>query len=111
MEYAPYNFARELQYKTYYELLADQRLVRMYEVEARQGRGAKTYTPEQMMDDITRAVFIRPGGRSLSIWERMSQKNYVDALIVSSNLTMVKTTKLGSTLRDHAHDGADAPAR
>ena len=49
--------------------------------------------------------FIRPGGRSLSIWERMSQKNYVDALIVSSNLTMVKTTKLGSTLRDHAHDG------
>lgn len=105
MEYAPYNFARELQYKTYYELLADQRLVRMYEVEARQGRGAKTYTPEQMMDDITRAIFIRPGGRSLSIWERMSQKNYVDALIVSSNLTMVKTTKLGSTLRDHAHDG------
>ena len=57
------------------------------------------------MDDITRAIFIRPGGRSLSIWERMSQKNYVDALIVSSNLTMVKTTKLGSTLRDHAHDG------
>lgn len=84
MEYAPYNFARELQYKAYYELLADERLVRMYEVEARQGRGAKTYTPEQMMDDITRAVFIRPGNRTLTIWERMSQKNYLDALIVSS---------------------------
>ena len=53
------------------------------------------------MDDITRAVFIRPGGRTLSIWERMSQKNYLDALIVSSNITMVKTTKLGSTLHDH----------
>lgn len=103
MEYAPYNFARELQYKAYYELLADERLVRMYEVEARQGRGAKTYTPEQMMDDITRAVFIRPGNRTLTIWERMSQKNYLDALIVSSNITMVKTTKLGSTL--HEHDG------
>ena len=101
MEYSPYNLARELQYKAYYELLADERLVRMYEVEARQGRGAKTYTPEQMMDDITRAVFIRPGGRTLSIWERMSQKNYLDALIVSSNITMVKTTKLGSTLHDH----------
>lgn len=105
MEYAPYNFARELQYKTYYELLADQRLVRMYEVEARQGRGKQTYTPEQMMDDITRAIFIRPGGRTLTLWERMSQKNYIDALIVSSNITMVKTTKLGSTLHDHAHDG------
>ena len=53
-----------------------------------------------MMDDITRAVFI-PRGRTLSIWERMSQKNYLDALIVSSNITMVKTTKLGSTLHDH----------
>lgn len=107
MEYAPYNFAREMQYKTYYELLADQRLVRMYEVEARQGRGKQTYTPEQMMDDITRAIFIRPGGRTLTLWERMSQKNYIDALIVSSNITMVKTTKLGSTLHDHAHDGRD----
>ena len=105
MEYAPYNFARELQYKTYYELLADQRLVRMYEVEARQGRGKQTYTPEQMLDDITRAIFIRPGSRTLSIYERMSQKNYIDALIVSSNITMVKTTKLGSTLHNHAHDG------
>ena len=101
MEYAPYNFARELQYKVYYELLADERLVRMYETEARQGRGRQTYTPEQMMDDITQAVFIRPGSRTLSIWERMSQKNYLDALIVSSNITMVKTTKLGSTLHDH----------
>ena len=105
MEYSPYNLARELQYKAYYELLADERMVRMYEVEARQGRGAKTYTPEQMMDDITRAVFIRPGGRTLSIWERMSQKNYLDALIVSSNITMVKTTKLGSTLHDHDGHG------
>ena len=101
MEYAPYNFARELQYKVYYELLADERLVRMYETEARQGRDKQTYTPEQMMNDITQAVFIRPGGRTLSIWERMSQKNYLDALIVSSNITMVKTTKLGSTLHDH----------
>ncbi|WP_418990815.1 zinc-dependent metalloprotease [Alistipes sp.] len=100
MEYSPYNFARELQYKVYYDLLKDERLLRMYEVEARQGRGPKTYTPEQMLDDITRAVFLRHGGRTLSIWERMSQKNYIDALIVSSNITMVKTTKLGSTLHE-----------
>ena len=100
MEYAPYNFARELQYKVYYELLDDRRLLRMYEVEARQGRGPQTYTPEEMLDEITRAVFIRPGARSLSLYERMSQKNYVDALIVSSNLTMVKTTKRGTALRN-----------
>lgn len=104
MEYAPYNFARELQYKVYYELLDDRRLLRMYEVEARQGRGPQTYTPEEMLDEITRAVFIRPGARTLSLYERMSQKNYVDALIVSSNITMVKTTKMGATLRDAVAD-------
>lgn len=100
MEYAPYNFARELQYTVYYSLLRDERLLRMYEVEARQGRGRQTYTPEQMLDDITRAVFIRPGARTLTLYERMSQKNYIDALIVSSNITMVKTTKMGSKLHD-----------
>ena len=102
MEYSPYNFARELQYKVYYELLDDRRMVRMYEVEARQGRGEETFSPEEMLDRITRAVFIRPGSRTLSLYERMSQKNYVDALIVSSNITMVKTTKMGAALHDHA---------
>lgn len=100
MEYAPYNLARELQYKVYYELLADQRMLRMYEVEARQGRGKQTYSPEEMLDDISRAIFIQPGNRALTLYERMSQKNYIDALIVSSNTTMVKTTKLGDTLHD-----------
>lgn len=98
MEYSPYNFARELQYGVYYDLLHDERLLRMYEAEARKGR-AQSYTPEQMMDDITDAVFKKPG--TLDIYERMSQKNYVDALVVSSNLTMVKTTKMGSTLHDN----------
>ena len=49
-----------------------------------------------MLSEITRSVFGRPG--TLTLYERMSQKNYVDALIVSSNITMVKTTKMGSTL-------------
>ncbi len=102
LEYSPYNLAREMQYATYYDLLKDERMLRMYETEARLGR-AKTYTPEQMLDDITRAIFIAKGSRTLSLWERMSQKNYIDALIVSSNLTMVKTTKLGDTLHGGDH--------
>lgn len=104
MEYAPLNFLRELQYTVYYDLLRDDRLVRMYETESRHGR-ANTYTPEDMLSDITSAVFEKPGRKTLSIHERMSQKNYVDALIVSSNLTMVKTTKLGSTLHQHDEKG------
>ena len=98
IEQAPYNFARELQYGIYYELLRDERIVRMLEVEARHGRN-NSYTPEQMLSDITRTVFGKTG--TLTLYERMSQKNYVDALIVSSNITMVKTTKMGSTLTEN----------
>lgn len=95
IEYAPYSLARASQYNVYYDLLRDERLLRMYESETRLGR-EKSYTPEQMLSDISTAVFVKPGKRALSIAERMSQKNYIDALIVSSNATMVKTTKKGS---------------
>ncbi len=67
MEYAPYNFARELQYKTYYELLADQRLVRMYEVEARQGAGEDLHARADDGRHHARRLH-PPRGRSLSIW-------------------------------------------
>ena len=102
MEYSPYNLARELQYTIYFNLLNEDRFLRMYEVEAQHGRVKDVYTPEQMLDDVTQAVFIKPGAKTLSLYERMSQKNYVDILIVTSNITMVKTTKMGSALHDHS---------
>ncbi|MBQ4279884.1 MAG: zinc-dependent metalloprotease [Rikenellaceae bacterium] len=107
IEYAPYNMARELQYSTFYSLLEDARMQRMYEAQAQLG-GNGAYTPEEMLDDLHKALFAKTRARkSLSLYERMAQKNYLDALIVSSNLTMVKTTKRGSTL----HDGCDRGCR
>lgn len=93
VEYGAYNVARELQYAIFYDLLKDERLLRMYEAEAINGR-ANSYTPEALFADLHRAVFkgsLR--GANLTLFERMTQKNYIDALIVSSNKAVEKTTR------------------
>ena len=95
IEYAPYNLARNLQYDILYWLLDDARLQRMFETEALLGRD-EAYTVEEMLGDLTEALFAKTrAGKNLSLYERMTQKNYLDALIVSSNKTMEKTTKRG----------------
>lgn len=93
IEYSAYSTARELQYAVLYNLTKDDRLMRMYEAEVMKGRN-QVYTPEELFADIHNAVF--KGSvqqRNLSLYERMSQKNYVDAIIVSSNKAVEKTTK------------------
>lgn len=93
VEYSPYSTARELQYAVFYDLMKDDRLMRMYEAEAMKGR-AQVYTPEAMFEDLHKAVFKSSmQGKSLSLHERMTQKNYIDAIIVSSNKAVEKTTK------------------
>lgn len=93
VEYSPYTVARELQYATFYNLLKDERLLRMFDSEATLGR-AKSYTPEEMFADIHNVIFASSkAGRNLSIYERMTQKNFIDAIIVSSNRAVEKTTK------------------
>ena len=93
IEYSPYNTARELQYAVFYDLMKDDRLLRMYEAETMQGK-PKTYTPEEMFADLHQVVFGGTlQGRNLSLYERMTQKNYIDAIIVSSNKAVEKTTK------------------
>ena len=58
--------------------------------------GKSVYTPEELFDDIHQMIFeTGKSGRSLTLYERMTQKNYVDALIVSSNKAVEKTTKRG----------------
>ena len=93
VEYSPYTVARELQYATFYNLLKDERLLRMFDSEATLGR-TKSYTPEEMFADIHNVIFASSkAGRNLSIYERMTQKNFIDAIIVSSNRAVEKTTK------------------
>lgn len=93
VEYSAYSTARELQYAVFYDLMKDDRLMRMYDAEAMKGRN-QVYTPEELFADIYNAIFKgSTQQRNLSLYERMTQKNYIDAIIVSSNKAVEKTTK------------------
>ncbi|MGL5683101.1 MAG: zinc-dependent metalloprotease [Marinifilaceae bacterium] len=103
VEYGAYNVARELQYAVMYDLLKDERILRMLESQTINGEKS-CYTPEELFADLHKAAFkgsLRGG--KLSLFERMTQKNYIDAIIVSSNKTVEKTTK--KRLAHHANCG------
>lgn len=100
-EYSPYTLARELQYTLIYELLMDERLLRLIESELIQSelKKGKTYTVNDLFTQTYNAIFGKTAqGVSLSILERMTQKNYVDALIISTNKLFEKTSKKGIQL-------------
>lgn len=100
-EYTPYTLARELQYTVIYELLMDERLLRLTESELIQSelKKEKTYTVNDLFTQTYNAIFAKTSkGLSLSILERMTQKNYVDALIISTNKLFEKTNKKGIQL-------------
>ena len=74
VEYSPYNTARELQYACFYDLMKDDRLLRMYEAEVLAGKSC-AYTPEEMFAELHQVVFKGTlQGRNLSLYERMTQK-------------------------------------
>ena len=93
-EYTPYTLARELQYGILYNLLSDDRLLRMTENELFQRNEAKenVFTVTQLFKTIHQNIFAPTiQNKSLTIMERMTQKNYVDVLIVSTNKLFEKT--------------------
>lgn len=93
-EYTPYTLARELQYGILYSLLSDDRLLRITENELFQRNEAKenVFTVTQLFKTIHQSIFAPTiQNKSLTIMERMTQKNYVDVLIVSTNKLFEKT--------------------
>lgn len=101
-EQTPYTLAREMQYSVVYSLLSDDRLLRLLENELNQEeRESKenVFTVEKLFDQVRNSIFEKKS--NLSILERMTQKNYVDALIVSSNKLFEKTTVTGIQLNQN----------
>lgn len=102
-EQTPYNLARGMQYGNLYSLFMDDRLLRMIENELKHqisGSKEEIYTVENLFEQVRGSIFNKKG--SLTILEKMTQKNYVDALIVSVNKlfekTAVKAIKIDKTL-------------
>lgn len=95
-EQTPYTLAREMQYSIIYSLFSDDRLLRLLENELNHEQSnskEEIYTVEALFDQVRKSIFEKKS--SLSMLERMTQKNYVDALIVSSNKLFEKTTVTG----------------
>lgn len=93
-EYTPYTLSRELQYDIMYKLLGDERLLRMTENELyqRNKTNEKVFTVNELFKKMHQSVFSGTiQNKSLTILERMTQKNYVDVLIVSTNKLFEKT--------------------
>jgi hypothetical protein len=93
-EYTPYTLARELQYGIFYDLFSDDRLLRITENELfqRNQTKEKVFTVTELFAKVHQSVFAPTlENKSLSILQRMSQKNYVDVLIVSTNKLFEKT--------------------
>jgi len=98
-EQTPYTLAREMQYGLIYNLFTDDRLLRMLENELKHQElksNEKIYTVENLFDQVRSAAFDKKS--NLTILEKMTQKNYVDALIVSTNKLFEKTTVAGLTI-------------
>lgn len=99
-EYAPMEIFKYYQSYIFWDLLDEERLSRMYEHEAAQG--AKAYTVLDLLDDLHRAIFAKTQARkSLSIHERITQKNYVDALIIASDRNAA--SKESKKLHEHGY--------
>ena len=92
-EYGPYNLKREQQSSLMYNLVADDRLLRLLEMESIYGKD-NIYTVTELLREIRETSFKQTlKGKSLSLDERMTQQNYVDALLVSADKLMEKVNK------------------
>ena len=95
-EQTPYTLAREMQYSVIYSLFNDERLLRLLEGELyneQKGNNKDIYSVNELFNQVRSVVFKKKN--DLDILDRMTQKNYVDALIVSTNKLFEKTTVTG----------------
>src|SRR5690606_30576168 len=84
-EYAPYNLQREFQYSLLYNLVKDERLLRMIEMENLFG-SEMTWTAEELFHALRKVIFDKTiQKKNLDLDTRMLQQNYIDVLMVSSN--------------------------
>ena len=95
VEQSPYNIFRERQAAILYNLMHDERLLRLLEAEFLHTEGnEKIMTVAELFDDLRKVIFDKSvKNKSLTIAERMTQKNYVDALIIDVGRIYEKTEK------------------
>ena len=90
--YSPVSMLRIYQTNIIYDLLGTDRLMRVTENEVLADEGEKIFTEQYLFDKLFDAIFEKTKkGKSLDMFERITQKNYVDVLTVDRNKLLEKT--------------------
>lgn len=98
IDQSPYNVFREKQAAILYGLMNDNKLLRLLEGEflAQKDRNKKIMTTKELFEMLRKEIFNKSlWSKSLTIPERVSQKNYIDALIIDVNRIYEKTEGKG----------------
>lgn len=94
IDQSPYNVFRERQSAILYGLMNDARLLRILEFEFLNTSNQKIMTVRELFNDLRTFIFDKSlKKQKLNIAERMTQKNYIDALIIDVNRFYDKTEK------------------
>ena len=109
IENAPVYLLNNARSYVLWDLLSDNRIMRMYEnVDA---NGKQAFAPSELIDMMHKQIFgPTVAGKTLTKDERSIQKNYVDALMIAANENMgLKDAKRTLTSDEHNHAHADYP--
>jgi len=100
--YSPVSMQRIYQTNIIYALLKTDRLMRVVENQLLVEKGTNSFTEQYLFDRLFEVIFDKTQHRkSLNMFERMTQKNYVDVLTVDRNTLLKKTKK--NQLSDATH--------
>ncbi len=96
VDQSPYTVFREKQSSILYHLMKDDRLLRILEFEFLKEAqpSQRVMTVSELFSDLRSFIFKKSmKKKNLTIAERMTQKNYIDALIIDVNTLYAKTEK------------------
>lgn len=94
--YSPISMIRVYQSGIFYKLLATDRLLRIEESNVLLNDRKDTFTQDYLFNELYNTVFAKTIEKeSLDVYDRITQKNYVDALIISRNVLLKKIFKNG----------------
>lgn len=90
--YSPISMLRIYQTNVIYRLLKTNRLMRIVENKVLVPSDKEVFTEEYLFDQLFNAIFAKTKkGMTLDMFDRMTQKNYIDVLTVDRNKLLKKT--------------------
>ncbi|WP_166382303.1 zinc-dependent metalloprotease [Polaribacter sp. 11A2H] len=101
--YAPVSMLRIHQTNVIYALIKTERLMRITENKVLESDDTDVFTEEYVFDRLFEAIFQKTQkGASLDMFDRITQKNYVDVLTVDRNKLLEKTKE--NTISEDANN-------